>query len=161
MSETEHKELRSLLDAAPVQTLDTKEIMARIPHRYPMLLVDRVDIIEMGRYLVGIKAVTANEQFFAGHFPGNPVMPGVLMLEAMAQTAAAMTMGMEPFKNKLGFFMGLDKVKFRQQVTPGTLLKMPIEILRLGRAGKGRGEVYADGKLAAQAEMSFILVDRS
>lgn len=147
--------------AAPVRSLDITGVKKAIPHRYPFLLVDRIDVIQEEKYCVGTKMVTANEHFFEGHFPGQPVMPGVLIVESMAQTACAMLLSKGGFENKIAFFMGIDEAKFRVPVLPGTVLKHHIEILRLGRAGKFKGEAYVDGKLAAEATMTFALVDKA
>lgn len=146
--------------AAPVRSLDALAVKKAIPHRYPFLLVDKIDVIQEDKYCVGTKMVTVNEHFFEGHFPGQPVMPGVLIIESMAQTACAMLLSKGGFENKIAFFMGIDEAKFRAPVTPGCVLKHHIEILRLGRAGKFKGEAYVDGKLAAEATMTFALVDK-
>ena len=147
--------------AAPVRSLDIMGVKKAIPHRYPFLLVDKIEVIQEDKYCIGIKMVTANEQFFEGHFPGQPVMPGVLIVESMAQTACAMLLSKGGFENKIAFFMGIDEAKFRAPVLPGTVLKHHIEILRLGRAGKFRGEAYVDGKMVAEATMTFALVDKT
>lgn len=146
--------------AAPVRVLDIHAITKAIPHRYPFLLIDKVEVIEEDKKGIGTKMVTSNEQFFVGHFPGQPVMPGVLIIESMAQTACAMLLSKGAAAGKIAFFMGIDEAKFRQPVLPGTVLKHHIEVLRLGRAGKFKGECYVDGKLAAEAVMSFALVDK-
>ena len=147
--------------AAPVRSLDIMGVKKAIPHRYPFLLVDKIDVIQEDKYCIGTKMVTANEHFFEGHFPGQPVMPGVLIIESMAQTACAMLLSKGGFENKIAFFMGIDEAKFRAPVLPGCVLKHHIEILRLGRAGKFKGEAYVDGKLAAEATMTFALVDKA
>ena len=147
--------------AAPVRSLDCMGVKKAIPHRYPFLLVDKIDVIEEDKYCVGTKMVTQNEHFFEGHFPGQPVMPGVLIVEAMAQTACAMLLSKGGVEGKIAFFMGIDEAKFRSPVLPGSVLKMNIEILRLGRAGKFRGEAFVDGKMAAEANMTFALVDKA
>lgn len=147
--------------AAPVRSLDITGVKKAIPHRYPFLLVDKIDVLVEDKYCVGTKMVTANEHFFEGHFPGQPVMPGVLIVESMAQTACAMLLSKGGLDNKIAFFMGIDEAKFRAPVLPGCVLKHHIEILRLGRAGKFRGEAYVDGKLAAEANMTFALVDKA
>ncbi len=147
--------------AAPVRSLDITGVKKAIPHRYPFLLVDKIDVIQEDKYCIGTKMVTANEHYFEGHFPGQPVMPGVLIVESMAQTACAMLLSKGGFENKIAFFMGIDEAKFRAPVLPGCVLKHHIEILRLGRAGKFRGEAYVDGKLAAEATMTFALVDKA
>ena len=146
---------------AAVRTLDVAAIQKAMPHRYPFLLVDRIDVLEEDKRAVGVKYVTINEEFFQGHFPGHPLMPGVLILEALAQTACAMLLSKGGFENKIAYFMGIREAKFRAPVTPGCVLKLHIEVLRLGRAGKFRGEAAVDGKLVAEAEMSFALVDKS
>ncbi|MDE2490190.1 MAG: 3-hydroxyacyl-ACP dehydratase FabZ [Elusimicrobia bacterium] len=147
--------------APPVRSLDTAGVKKAIPHRYPFLLVDKIDVIQEDKYCVGTKMVTVNEHFFEGHFPGQPVMPGVLIVESMAQTACAMLLSKGGIEGKVAFFMGIDEAKFRSPVLPGCVLKHHIEILRLGRAGKFRGEAFVDGKLAAEANMTFALVDKA
>jgi beta-hydroxyacyl-ACP dehydratase FabZ len=142
------------------RTLDIKAIRKAIPHRYPFLLVDRVEVLAGGKRVVGTKCVTADEPFFVGHFPEHPVMPGVLILESMAQTAAAMVLSRPNFSGKLAYFMGIDGAKFRQPVFPGSVLKLHLEELRVGRIGKFRGEAFVDGKLAAEAELTFAVVDQ-
>jgi|CXWL01.1.fsa_nt_gi 3-hydroxyacyl-[acyl-carrier-protein] dehydratase len=151
----------SPFSAAPIRTLDIAGVKKAIPHRYPFLLVDRIQVIEEDKRCIGIKMVTANEEFFEGHFPGQPVMPGVLIVESMAQTACAMLLSKGGFENKIAFFMGIDEAKFRAPVLPGTVLTHHIEILRLGRAGKFKGEAYVDGKMVAEATMTFALVDKA
>ncbi|MDE2142327.1 MAG: 3-hydroxyacyl-ACP dehydratase FabZ [Elusimicrobia bacterium] len=147
--------------AAPVRALDIAGVKKAIPHRYPFLLIDKIQVIQEDKYCIGIKMVTANEHFFEGHFPGQPVMPGVLIVESMAQTACAMLLSKGGFENKIAFFMGIDEAKFRAPVTPGCVLSHRIEILRLGRAGKFKGESYVDGKMVAEATMTFALVDKA
>lgn len=145
---------------AVVRTVEINAIRKAIPHRYPFLLVDRVEVLEEDKRAVGTKMVTINEEFFQGHFPVQPIMPGVLILEALAQTACVMLLSKGGFENKIAFFMGIDGAKFRTPVLPGSVLKLHIEVLRLGRAGKFRGEAFVEGKLAAEAEMTFALVDK-
>jgi 3-hydroxyacyl-[acyl-carrier-protein] dehydratase len=145
--------------AAPVRSLDALGVRAAIPHRYPFQLVDKLDVLIDDKAAIGTKMVTINEEFFQGHFPAKPVMPGVLILEAMAQAACAMLLSKGGYEGKLAFFMGIDEAKFRTPVLPGSVLKMHVEVLRLGRAGKFRGEAFVDGKLAAEAVMTFALVD--
>lgn len=147
-------------NCAPIRTLSTVEIQAAIPHRYPFLLVDKVDIIEEGKKAVGTKGVTINEEFFQGHFPGHPIMPGVLVIEALAQTACVMLMSKGGLEDKIAYFLGIEGAKFRNPVTPGSLLKLEVEVLKLGgRAGKFQGTATVDGKIATQAQMSFVLAD--
>ncbi|MFY9611276.1 MAG: 3-hydroxyacyl-ACP dehydratase FabZ [Blastocatellia bacterium] len=143
--------------------LDITQIQAILPHRYPFLLVDRIIEYELGKRVVGIKNVSLNEPFFAGHFPGAPVMPGVLIVEAMAQTAGVMMLANLPDReSKLVFFTGIDGAKFRRPVVPGDQLRLELTVLRLRpRYIKLRGEAYVDGELVAEAEISSALVDRS
>ncbi len=147
--------------AGPVaRTLDIRAILKAIPHRYPFLLIDQVEILADGKHVIGTKCVSANEPFFQGHFPGHPVMPGVLIVEAMAQTAAAMVLSRPDFAGKLAYFMGIDEAKFRQPVFPGSVLKMHLEALRIGRIGKFRGQAFVGDKLAAEGQLTFAVVDK-
>ena len=131
------------------------EIMRILPHRYPFLLVDRVVEVEPDRRIVGIKNVTINEPFFAGHFPGAPVMPGVLTIECMAQAGAILGLLDQPdLENALVYFMGIDEARFRRPIVPGDQLRIVAEILRKKAAvWKMRGEVWVDGELAAEATL--------
>lgn len=139
-------------------SLGIKEIEQIIPHRHPFLLLDRLDELEPGVRAVGIKNVTYREDFFAGHFPVEPVMPGVLVVEALAQVGAAIILSMEENKGKTAFFGGLDKVKFRRKVIPGDTLRLECEIIRKkGPVGVGRATATVDGQLAVCAEMTFIV----
>jgi len=142
--------------------LDVNEIQRIIPHRYPFLLVDAVLELEPGKRIVGIKNVTINEPFFAGHFPGAPVMPGVLIIEAMAQVGAILVLRDLPDReSKLLYFAGIDQVRFRQPVVPGNQLKLVVEILKLRpRYGKLKGEAYVGEALVAEAEVLSSIVDR-
>lgn len=143
--------------------LDITQILAILPHRYPFLLVDRILEYEPKKRVVGIKNVTLNEPFFEGHFPGAPVMPGVLIVEAMAQTAGVMMLASIPDReSKLVFFTGIDKARFRRPVVPGDQLRLELDVLKLRpRYIRLRGEAYVDGQLVAEAEISSSLVDRS
>lgn len=145
----------------PVRTMDINAIMAAIPHRFPFLLIDRVDVMEEGKLAVGRKCVSMNEHFFQGHFPGHPIMPGVLIIEALAQTACALFLSRPEYSNKLAFFMGITDVKFRRPVVPGDVLELNVDVLKAGgRAGKARGEAKVNGELATEAEFTFALVDK-
>lgn len=138
--------------------MDVRQIKQIIPHRYPFLLVDKIIEIEEGKRVVGIKNVTVNEPFFQGHFPEYPVMPGVLILEALAQTGAIAVLGQEETKGKIGFLAGVDKCRFKQQVKPGDQLRLEIEIIRMkGSIGKGKGVATVDGKVACEAEIMFAI----
>ncbi|MEW6127705.1 MAG: 3-hydroxyacyl-ACP dehydratase FabZ [Acidobacteriota bacterium] len=141
---------------------DISQIQAILPHRYPFLLVDKIVEYEERKRVVGIKNVTVNEPFFQGHFPGAPIMPGVLIIEAMAQTAGVMMLaGFEDRHKKLVFFTGIQNAKFRKPVVPGDQLRMELTVLRFGgRHIKLRGEAYVDGVLIAEAEISSSLIDR-
>jgi beta-hydroxyacyl-ACP dehydratase FabZ len=143
--------------------LDITQIQAILPHRYPFLLVDRIIEYEPNKRVVGIKNVTLNEPFFEGHFPGAPVMPGVLIVEAMAQTAGVVMLASLPDReSKLVFFTGIDGAKFRRPVVPGDQLRLELTVLKLRpRYIKLRGEAYVDGQLVAEAEISSSLVDRT
>ena len=139
------------------KTLCINQIKEYLPHRYPLLLVDRVLDVELGKRIVAIKNVTINEEFFNGHFPHKPVMPGVLMIEAMAQTAAIlsfMTMGVKPDENSVVYFVGIDNARFKRPVEPGDQLKMHIEILRTSRGiWKYKATASVDGKVAVEADL--------
>ena len=143
--------------------MDVIEIQKIIPHRYPFLLVDSIIELEPAKRIVGIKNVTFNEPFFAGHFPGSPVMPGVLIVESMAQVAAVLVLReVKDRGKKLVYFMGIDRARFRQPVTPGDQLKIIIEVLMLRpHHGKLRGEAFVRDKLVAEAEILSSIVDRS
>lgn len=140
--------------------MDINEIQKVIPHRPPFLLVDRITEVEPGVRAAGIKNVTMNEPYFVGHFPGYPVMPGVLIVEALAQVGSVAMLMVEANKGKLGFFAGIDGFRFRGQVKPGDTLVLEVEITRLkGPIGKGKAIAKVDGKVVAEGELMFALSD--
>ena len=140
--------------------LDAQQIQAIIPHRFPFLLVDRIIEIEYGVRAVGIKNVTINEPFFQGHFPTYPVMPGVLIVEALAQVGAVALLGAEEHKGKMAFFAGIDGVRFKRQVRPGDTLRLEVEIGRMRRGvGSGTAKATVDGELAVRGELMFAVAD--
>lgn len=143
--------------------LGPDEIQELLPHRYPFLLVDRILELEMGRRVVAIKNVTINEAFFVGHFPGRPIMPGVLVLEAMAQVGGVLLVQTLKAKaeKKSMYFTGIDKAKFRKPVLPGDQVRFELEILHLrSRICKMKGQAFVDGNLVAEAELSCVVIDR-
>ncbi|MDF2592924.1 MAG: 3-hydroxyacyl-[acyl-carrier-protein] dehydratase FabZ [Clostridia bacterium] len=140
--------------------LNNIDIQNIIPHRYPFLLVDKIVEIEYGKKAIGIKNVTVNEPFFQGHFPGNPIMPGVLIVEAMAQVGAVSILGMEQNKGKLAVFAGIDNMRFRKQVVPGDTLRMEVEMLVFKRGiGKAKAEAYVGDEMAASGELMFAIIE--
>jgi 3-hydroxyacyl-[acyl-carrier-protein] dehydratase len=129
-----------------------------LPHRYPFLLVDRLLEVVPGERAAGLKNVTINEPFFQGHFPGQPIMPGVLIVEAMAQVGAAALLTMPENRGRLALFTGIDNLRFKRQVVPGDTLRLELEIIKMrGPVGKGRGTANVDGKVAATGELMFAL----
>lgn len=138
--------------------LTVPQIQGLIPHRYPFLLVDRIIEIEPLKRAVGIKNVTINEEFFQGHFPGKPIMPGVLLLEAMAQVGGMAMLISEEYRGRLAVFAGMDRVKFRRPVVPGDQVRMVGEVLKMrGSMGKIWAEAFVDGELVAEGEFLFAL----
>lgn len=138
--------------------LEAAEIMRIIPHRYPFLLIDRVVELEPGKRVVATKAVTANEPQFTGHFPGRPIMPGVLMVEALAQAGAVAVLSLPEHAGKLALFAGIDDCRFRRMVLPGDTLRLEITLEKLGRAfGRGRAVATVEGEVAVEATISFII----
>jgi 3-hydroxyacyl-[acyl-carrier-protein] dehydratase len=148
--------------SAGMGSLAIKEIMAALPHRYPMLLVDRVESLDPEKGIVAIKAVTINEPFFQGHFPARPIMPGVLIVEALAQAAGVLAveaLGLTG-SGKLVYFMAIENAKFRQPVEPGVLLKLEVEfVLKRSTVCKFAGRASVDGKLAAEASFTAMIAD--
>ena len=147
---------------AAIGPLDVKRVMAALPHRYPLLLVDRVESIVPDQSIVAIKAVTMNEQFFQGHFPGRPIMPGVLIVEALAQAAGVLAVESHNLANsgKLVYFMAIENAKFRQPVEPGVLLKLEVEFVqKRATVCKFAGRATIDGKLAAEAQFTAMIAD--
>ncbi len=142
--------------------MDVSKIMELLPHRYPFLLVDRILEVQGTQKIVGLKNVTINEPFFQGHFPGHPIMPGVLIVEAMAQTGGLLLMEqVKERENKVVYFMSLDAVKFRKPVVPGDQLRMEVEMLQFrGKIAKMKGVALVDGQVATEAEMMACVVDR-
>ncbi|WP_419882372.1 3-hydroxyacyl-ACP dehydratase FabZ [Peribacillus sp. B-H-3] len=141
--------------------LDITQIKEIIPHRYPFLLIDKIVEIENGKRAVGIKNVTANEEFFNGHFPDYPVMPGVLIVEALAQVGSVAVLIQEEYRGRLGFFAGIDSCRFKRQVKPGDQLRLEVELTRLrGSVGKGKAVATVDGEIACEAEIMFAFGDK-
>jgi UDP-3-O-[3-hydroxymyristoyl] N-acetylglucosamine deacetylase/3-hydroxyacyl-[acyl-carrier-protein] dehydratase len=141
--------------------LGISEIQKIIPHRYPFLFIDKVVITEEEKKAVGYKAVSGNEEFFQGHFPGNPIMPGVLVIEAMAQTSCVLYLSRPNLADKVAYFMSIENAKFRKPVLPGDYLELRIEIMKAReRFGKVKGKAYVAGNLVAEAEFSFVTVDK-
>lgn len=151
-----------MTDNAAIGPLDVKRVMAALPHRYPMLLVDRVEALDPGVSIVGIKAVTINEDYFNGHFPGRPIMPGVLIVEALAQTAGVLavhSLGLEG-SGKLVYFMAIEQAKFRAPVEPGCLLRLEVEFVQMrSKVSKFAGRAIVDGKVAAEARFTAMIAD--
>jgi len=141
--------------------IDIKEILNTLPHRYPFLLVDKIVELEAGKSAKGIKNVTINEPFFQGHFPGHPIMPGVLIIEAMAQVGGILAFKSANVANKAVYFMGIDKAKFRRPVLPGDRLELMLKVKKQrGAIWAFKGEAYVDGNLAAEAELMATIFDR-
>ena len=143
--------------------LTTREIEALLPHRWPFLLVDRIDEEdEVAGRIVGRKAVTAGEWYFAGHFPGMPVMPGVIQVEALAQTMAVYVSRREGFGDRIGLFAGIEDCRFKRVVKPGDVLRLEVTMEKLGRRfGRGRGIASVDGEVCCEATLAFIIPDAS
>lgn len=136
-----------------------KEIMEIIPHRYPFLLIDTIEEIEPGVRAVGKKCVSMNEPYFQGHFPGNPVMPGVLIIEALAQVGAVAMLSQESFKGKTAYFAGIQNARFREKILPGDVLMLETEIIKVkGPIGVGKAMATVNGKKAVEAELTFAIL---
>ena len=141
--------------------IDIKEIMAMLPHAYPFLLVDRILEVEPGKRVVGIKNVTYNEPFFPGHFPGRPIMPGVLIIEALAQVAGILAFNSGATPSKSVYFMSIEKAKFRKPVVPGDQIKLEVNILQhRGNVWKFSGNAFVEEKVAAEAEFTAMVTDK-
>lgn len=141
--------------------LNIQEIMAIIPHRQPILMIDRILEVEPGKRAVGIKNISANEPVFQGHYPGNPIFPGVLIVEAMAQTGAVALMTQPAYAGKVPLFAGIDECKFKRPVLPGDQLRLEVELVTVRRGlGIGTGKAYVGDELRAQATIKFALVDK-
>lgn len=138
--------------------LDNVAIRKIIPHRYPFLLIDRIEALEPGKSATGIKNVTANEDFFQGHFPAYPVMPGVLIVEAIAQVGAVALLSLEEHEGKIAFFAGINNVRFKRQVKPGDTLKLDVELKQVRRGiGSGEGVATVNGDVACKGEFMFAI----
>ena len=145
----------------PSKVLNIEDIQKVLPHRYPFLFVDKIIIVEEEKMAVGIKNLTVNENIFNGHFPGHPIMPGVLIVEAMAQTSCVLVLRKPELSNKLAYFMLIENVKFRKPVFPGDQLRLEVEMVKVkSRTGKVQGKAFVEDKLVAEAEFTFSLVDR-
>lgn len=141
-----------------MSVLNSQEVMDLIPNRYPIFFIDKVEELIPGEKVVAIKNVTINEPFFQGHFPGEPVMPGVLIIESLAQAGSIPLLKLDEFKGQTAYLGGLNKIKFRQKVVPGDVLRLQVDIVKLKKyAGIGYGQAFVGDKKVAEAEMTFII----
>ncbi|MBU3190118.1 3-hydroxyacyl-ACP dehydratase FabZ [Clostridium bowmanii] len=137
-------------------TLNIKQIQEIIPHRYPFLFVDKIEELEPGKRAVGYKNITMNEYFFQGHFPEEPILPGVIIIEALAQVGAVALLSMEDYKGKIAYFGGINKARFRKKVVPGDVLRLEVEIIKMkGPVGIGKAVATVNGAKVAEAEITF------
>lgn len=138
--------------------MDINQIMDLIPHRYPFLFVDRITELEPGVRSVGIKNVSAGEPYFSGHFPGKPVMPGVIMIESMAQVGACALLSLEKYQGAMAYLAGVDRIRFRRQVLPGDVLLISTELIKVkGGVGKARGKITCEGQIVCSGEFLFAI----
>jgi len=151
----------SVIRKGPIMQLSLKEIQKILPHRYPFLLIDRITECVPGEMAEAVKCVSGNEPYFQGHFPGEPIMPGVLIIEALAQTGAVSILMLPENRGKLAVFGGIKKARFRKKVEPGDVLTLRCDIIQMkGSVGIGRAAAYTDGQIAAEAELTFAITDR-
>jgi len=152
------EDIKSLAEQGLTLPLTYHTLKHYLPHRYPFLLVDRITTLERGKSITGIKNVTFNEPFFQGHFPNKPVMPGVLIIEALAQVGAVAILSVEEYKGKVAYFAGINSAKFRKKVVPGDVIRLETEIIkRKGPIGIGKAIAYVDNKKVAEAELTFAI----